>query len=29
LQKYHPTVLRTSLSAEDEEKLRAAFGAGE
>jgi uncharacterized membrane protein len=29
LQKYHPTVLRTNLSAEDEEKLRAAFGAGE
>lgn len=29
LQAYHPTVLRTNLSAEDEEKLRAAFGAGE
>jgi len=29
LQKYRPTVLRTNLSAEDEEKLRAAFGAGE
>lgn len=27
LQKFHPTVLRTNLSAEDEEKLKAAFGA--
>jgi uncharacterized membrane protein len=29
LQKFHPTVLRTNLSAEDEEKLKAAFGASE
>lgn len=29
LQKYHPTVLRTNLSAEDEAKLKAAFGAEE
>ena len=29
LQKFHPTVLRTNLSAEDEAKLRAAFGAEE
>ncbi len=29
LQKYHPTVLRTNLSAQDEEKLKAAFGAAE
>jgi uncharacterized membrane protein len=29
LQKFHPTVLRTNLSAEDEEKLKAAFGAAE
>jgi uncharacterized membrane protein len=29
LQQFHPVVLRTNLSAEDEEKLRAAFGAGE
>ncbi len=27
LQKFHPTVLRTNLSTEDEEKLKAAFGA--
>jgi uncharacterized membrane protein len=29
LQKFHPTVLRTNLSTEDEEKLKAAFGASE
>jgi uncharacterized membrane protein len=29
LQKFHPTVLRTNLSAEDEEKLKAAFGASD
>lgn len=29
LQKFRPTVLRTNLSAEDEEKLKAAFGASE
>jgi uncharacterized membrane protein len=29
LQKFHPTVLRTNLSVEDEEKLKAAFGASE
>ena len=29
LQKFHPTVLRTNLSAEDEEKLKAAFGVSE
>ena len=29
LQKFHPTLLRTNLSAEDEEKLKAAFGAEE
>lgn len=29
LQKFHPTVVRTNLSAEDEEKLKAAFGAAE
>jgi uncharacterized membrane protein len=29
LQKLHPTLLRTNLSAEDEAKLRAAFGAEE
>lgn len=29
LQRFHPTVLRTNLSAEDEEKLKAAFGASE
>jgi uncharacterized membrane protein len=29
LQKFHPTVLRTNLSQEDEEKLKAAFGASE
>ena len=29
LQKLRPTVLRTNLSAEDEEKLKAAFGASE
>jgi uncharacterized membrane protein len=29
LQKFHPTVLRTNLSAEDEAKLKAAFGAEE
>jgi uncharacterized membrane protein len=29
LQKFHPIVLRTNLSAEDEAKLRAAFGAEE
>lgn len=29
LQKFHPTLLRTNLSAEDEAKLRAAFGAEE
>ena len=29
LQKFYPTVLRTNLSAEDEEKLKAAFGASE
>jgi uncharacterized membrane protein len=29
LQKFHPTVLRTNLSADDEEKLKAAFGASE
>jgi len=29
LQKFHPTLLRTNLSSEDEEKLKAAFGAEE
>lgn len=29
LQKFRPTVLRTNLSPEDEEKLKAAFGAAE
>jgi uncharacterized membrane protein len=29
LQKFHPTLVRTNLSAEDEAKLRAAFGAEE
>jgi uncharacterized membrane protein len=29
LQKFHPTVLRTNLSVEDEAKLRSAFGAEE
>jgi uncharacterized membrane protein len=29
LQKFRPTLLRTNLSAEDEEKLKAAFGASE
>jgi uncharacterized membrane protein len=29
LQKFQPTVLRTNLSKEDEEKLKAAFGASE
>ena len=29
LKKYHPTVLSTSLSKEDEQNLRDAFGAGE
>ena len=29
LQRFNPTLLRTNLSAEDEEKLRVAFGAGD